>query len=193
MTAEEFARVLCYLQCAVNKDVPRMQAEVYFDLLKDLPAEAVECAARQALLESDYPVLPPVGKLRRLALDALAGPEQMGAYEAFALALQAVRRYGLDREREALASLPPLVAKAVECIGWRSLCDATELDTLRAQFRDAYGILDGRERRERLMPPELRRALEGLGKPPAGLLESDPSPDGRGPWRPVLADAEGIG
>lgn len=159
MTREEFAQVTGYLSAAVNKPMLREQIEVYFDLLKDLPAIAVGAAARQALVESQYPTIPPVGVIRQLATRAVQ-PEALTWGEAFQLTLQAVRRHGLDGERQALASLPPVVAHAARCLGWRSLCDATSLETVRAQFRDIYAPLAEREERQWTLPRPVREALE---------------------------------
>src|SRR5262245_3697535 len=72
MTREEFSPILVYLSAAVNREIPREQAEVYFDCLSDLPATAIRQAARRAVLESEYPVVPAVGRIRRLALEELA-------------------------------------------------------------------------------------------------------------------------
>jgi hypothetical protein len=169
MTREEFAPVAAYLAAAVNKPFPREQAEVYFDLLRDLPIAAVGAAAKQALVESAYPTIPPVGTLRRLAVAACAPPE-LSAYEAWGLVLRAVQNFGLDGKRKALASLPPAAAAAAEAMGWRSLCDATELETPRAQFRQAYETMAGREQRERNLPPALRDVLARIGHAPGGGL-----------------------
>lgn len=71
MTREEFGPIVLYLSSAVNREIPREQAEVYYDLLGDLPAAAVRAAVRRAFLESAYPTVPPVGTLRRLAILAM--------------------------------------------------------------------------------------------------------------------------
>lgn len=174
MTRDEFAQVSAYLSAAVGKPMPADQLEVYYDLLRDLPLSAVGAAARQSLVESRYPAIPPVGTIRQLAVAALRGPHLTWA-EAFELAMRAVRRHGLDGERAGLASLPPVVAHAARCIGWRSLCDATDLDTPRAQFRDAYAPLAAREDRLGALPESVRRTIEELAAP---LLKPLPKPEG---------------
>ncbi len=163
MTKPEFAAVTAYLSAAVSKPMPVEQITIYYDLLADLPADAVMLAAKQALLKSAYPTIPPVGVLRELATAALA-PEQLAAYEAWDMVIQAIRRHGLDGERRALESLPPAVARAASAIGWRSICDSNPADagTIRAQFRQAYETVAGREQRERLLPAPLKDALTQL-------------------------------
>lgn len=177
-TREEFAKVVAYLSAAVNKPMAREQAEVYYELLRDLPPEALKAAAKAAVAESRYPTIPTVGTLRELALES-EGPVQATWAEAWGATMEAVERYGCGRRGEGLASLPPVARRTAEAIGWRALCDArrSEADTLRAQFRDAYGAVAEREARCRLLPPLLREQLLGF----ACGFGSLPGPDaGRG-------------
>ncbi len=176
MTRDEFTPVVAYLAAAVGKPVGREQAEVYFDLLADLPAPLVWLAVKRAVAESRYPTVPPVGVIRAAAAEA-AGADAPTWPEAWALVCREVRRHGLGRQAEALAALPPPARRAAEAVGWRALCDATEggLDTLRAQFRDAYGTLSEREGREARLPanlrPDVARLAGGIGAlpmPPGG-------------------------
>jgi hypothetical protein len=175
MTRDEFVPVIAYLSAASNKPMPRAQAEVYFDLLGDLPATAVLAATKQAVLDGDG-WIPPVGKLRSAAL-ALVRPPELTWGEAWEQACAAARRFGWDRPSEGLDSLPPAVARAAHCVGWRQLCDARvdDMDTLRAQFRDVFKPLAERERRAELLPPSVRQAVASIGST-AGirLLTEDP-------------------
>lgn len=172
----EFAAVMAYLGAACDRQVTREQAEVYFDLLGDLPLPVLQAAARRAVLESQYPTLPPVGVLRRLAVEAADAEPVKDAQEAVDLVRRAVSRYGYNRVGEALATLPPVVSKAVEAFGWRRLCYSTDGAIIWAQFRDSYEALAGRERRQRLLPEPLKRqlaALAGEGKPGLRLLSGE--------------------
>src|SRR4051794_653455 len=74
LTREEFAPIVAYLSAGTGKEMPRAQAEVYSDLLQDLPAASVWAAARAALAESAGPWLPSVGAMRQRAAGALHGP-----------------------------------------------------------------------------------------------------------------------
>jgi len=55
----------------MNREMPPTQVEIYYDCLADLPTWAVRRAARRCVQESEYPVVPAVGRLRRLALEEL--------------------------------------------------------------------------------------------------------------------------
>jgi hypothetical protein len=168
VTREEFVVVAAYLASAADKPMPRDQAEVYFDLLRDLPVVAVQEAARRAVAENQYPTIPPVGVLRALAL-RLARPEALGWGEAWGAVMKAVRRYGSGRERDALASLPAAAARAAHCLGWEALCAANPQDcnTLRAQFRDVYADVAEKEEfaARAPLPAPARAAAELVGRP----------------------------
>jgi hypothetical protein len=63
MTREELVQILAYLQVGSGAKTPvsHEQAEIYFDILGSLPFDLVQRAARLAVAESQYPVVPPVG------------------------------------------------------------------------------------------------------------------------------------
>jgi hypothetical protein len=176
MTRLEFAPIMATLSAAAGRGMPEDQAEIYRELLGDLPVRMILAAIRRCVAESRYPGFPPVGAIRAAAADLRhAGAPPWP--EAWQLACDAAGRYGLSRERQALAALDQIhvqLARAVRAIGWQALCDAAcgDLDTLRAQFRDAYSTLSERDEREGRLPLSLRRAdvarlTEGLGALPA--------------------------
>jgi hypothetical protein len=187
VTREEFGCVMAYVSAAVNKPVAENTARVYFDLLGDLPAPALEAAAKQALLESAYPTLPPVGTLRRLAVEALCAKDALPSpEEAWELTRRALVAYGYCREEQGLASLPDgPVRRAAECLGWQSLCESTEPEIVRAQYRKAYESLAGRAQRQRLLPAPLVGLLESVGgmEPANGF-------DRRNAWQVVQDEAK---
>jgi len=162
VTREDFASVVAYLSAGTGKPMPREQAEVYYDLLSDLPVAAVRKAARDELAESCYPTLPAPGKLRQRAVEALHGALPAWG-EGWAAVTRAVRLFGVSRARQALDSLPPLAREAAESFGWQAICDAHNGEALRAQFRDVYEALSLRESRGRALPPPGRPALPGGG------------------------------
>jgi hypothetical protein len=160
VTYDEFSAVMAYLGEGTGKPLSVPGAEVYFDLLGDLPAAALQVAARRALLEGQFPVFPPPGVLRRLAVEALmAGRGDPPPEEAWDLVRQAISAFGYYRGEAAMGWLPPLVWRAVKSLGWLAMCDSTEPEILRAQFRRAYESLYERAHREALLPAHVRAAL----------------------------------
>jgi hypothetical protein len=91
MTRTEFAGVMQSIAGAVGKEPSARGAEVYFDLLGDLPLPAFQAAAKRAILEHEYASFPTVAMLRRLAMEAIEATEPT-AGEAFRLACMAARR-----------------------------------------------------------------------------------------------------
>lgn len=69
MTPTEFNAGMAYLAAGVGKPVGSMQLEVYWDLLKALPADVFREALRRALLGLEDNFLPPAGVIYRHACD----------------------------------------------------------------------------------------------------------------------------
>jgi hypothetical protein len=67
VTINEFSEVMRYLAVAVDKAPSPDRLDIYWDLFQDLPAEVFRQAAREALLESEYPTIPAPGVLQRIA------------------------------------------------------------------------------------------------------------------------------
>lgn len=180
MTRTEFGPILAYLGAACGKSVSVEQAEVYFDLLGDLPVAALRAAARLAVLESQYPTLPPPGTLRQLALEALAVETVPAPAEALVLVTRVLRAPGYQLTA-ALKALPEPVRHAAEAFGWSRLRESTNWTATAAQFRDFYAALAGRARRERLLPAPLRQQLADLaGAGPGPRLLGGPGANDEG-------------
>jgi hypothetical protein len=166
----EFGRITAYLQEASRDREPMTAGQIrtYYDLLGDLPMHVLEAASRRVMMEHTYPTVPTAGAVRRAALE-LMRPEVVGP-EAWRVVWQAVRRYGLDNYRLAVAEMPPAVARAVECFGWRVLCDAKDAELTQTRFLKVYAEIAGAERREAALPPTLRAgALQGGAVPRVAL------------------------
>lgn len=161
MNREDFGRVMAVLSAGVGKPAAKETTRVYYELLSDLPLPALQLAAKRALLESEYPVLPPVGTLRKLALEAMQAQRPLPA-EAWEMCRRAIARWGYCREQQGLASLPDDVRRAAEVLGWQSLCESTEPEVCRAQFQKAYESLAERRRRTEALPAPMREAIGHL-------------------------------
>lgn len=158
MTKQEFLPILAYLQvgCGMKGQPTEEQVKVYFDLLHDLPAAAVGAAAKQALIDHEYPNLPPVGVIRRHAV-AIQKPSKVPGPEAWRLALEAARRFDPDVDGSAqrcFAKLPAEVRRAVECFGGLGVIVNTTL--CQHQFLERYESLGEHEERVAIMPPSVK-------------------------------------
>lgn len=122
MTSDEFYTIMSYLEAGsgTGKKATQAQFEVYFDILGALPYGVVKQAARQALAESEYPTIPPVGALLRLAGGATISTDNR-ALVAYAAAARAARRLSAYRS---LSFDDPLVNATIRALGgWERFCD----------------------------------------------------------------------
>lgn len=165
MTASQFGAIMTYLEDAVQKPISKKQADVYWDLLRDVPPALLLEACRRAVLENEYPTIPTPAVLRRLALEAVVA-QQMTATEAWGLVRQAMIAPPLERKR-LRSEFPALVARVVDCLGWERLCagDVKDTGTLYSQFAKAFEALATREKRQQLLPPPPRKELERIAGP----------------------------
>ncbi|SMB97824.1 Loader and inhibitor of phage G40P [Thermanaeromonas toyohensis ToBE] len=156
MTEQEAA----YLVALAAANFPALQekdlgptVELWYRLLQDLPYQVVEKALLKVLSEVRY--FPTVAEIRQAAAEIMQ-PETLSPGEAWALVLQAVKRYGSYREAEALAALPEDVARAVRYLGWREICLSEQPEVVRAQFMKVYEQVIGRQRESVVTPREVR-------------------------------------
>ncbi len=101
---------------------------------------------------------PTVAKIRTLAVEHDVG-QRISAGDAFELALDAVRRYGLYKPVKGRASLDDLTRRAVSQLGgwlWMCDCSADNRHVMSSQFRRVYEALVDREREFGLLPEALR-------------------------------------
>jgi len=158
MTLQEFGLAMAPLVAAIGKPMAQEQAAVYFDCLRDLPLHALQIAVKRVLLEHKYFTLPTIAEIRELAVSAIT-PPAIDATEALGLLRKAVRRFGYMQAAEGLASLPPLVRRVAAGIGWDAICESENPEALRAHFMRLYDQASTSERREGLLPEDLRRKI----------------------------------
>lgn len=164
MTKKEFAAVMIYIGDGCGKKLSQEGLRVYWDLLSDVPLDVLQVAAKRSLLENTYAVFPQVGTLRKLSAEAMGGASScLPAVEAWGLVRKAMCRYGYARGEAALQSLPPMVRRCVECMGWNELCEAEITEVVRSQFVKSYETMLHREERERLLPENVTALLATIG------------------------------
>lgn len=172
VTKAEFAEIAAYLSAGVSRPMGAKQMEVYFDALSDFPADVLQVAAKRALQETEDNWLPAVGRIRRLATEAVLGVLPQAGPEWDAV-LTAVRRFGHTRGADGMAGLSPLAQQAVKAVGgWVAICDSENIGILHSQFRAAYEGLAKRESELRRISPELRPAI--TAGPQVARIQSDP-------------------
>lgn len=176
MTQAEWAKCVQILDAALTGEMSAGQIEVYHRLLKDLPAEKVKLAVYKLLAENKYlnaKRYPNAAEIRE-AVQILTHGQFATAEEAFKLARAAVKRYGLDQSDKAHQMCGETVWGCIKAIGgFGRLCDCSpvDLNSLFAQFRDAWTRYAGTTQALESLPNGLRPQVVGV---PA---EKDVSPE----------------
>ena len=134
--------------------------EAWTELLKDIPFEVGKAAV--AAHAAGSPFAPAISEIRAYARK-LTEPPQLSADEAWALARQAITRYGAAPYKSfttgkypyemARDSLPPEVWRVMELMGYTSMCRSDRPEVVRAQFIAAWERQQRvQEERENLLP-----------------------------------------
>lgn len=158
---KEFAEALYWLAMACGQVRPdgkprvsREQLECYYELLGDVPADALWAAVKQTAAEHEYGGLPPAGVIRRVAVD-LFMPDQMTAAEGWemvrAVAAKLSRYISAEESRQHKESLPDRVRRAAEWIGWTAIQEG-DRDVVRSNFIKAWNEETERMRRSAMVP-----------------------------------------
>jgi hypothetical protein len=129
---------------------------LYVRMLKDIPLEVLDLAVQQCIVESEF--LPTIAKVRDQALNLCSDPTHtFSPLEAWGVVKEAIRKVGSYR-------LPqfedPIIAKAVDCIGWRELCLSENQIADRAHFSKIYEQLINRQREDAKWLPAVRKFRE---------------------------------
>lgn len=128
--------------------------EVYIAMLKDIPLEVLTAAVEQGMAESEF--FPTIAKIRDRAL-SLVRPERKDPLEAWGIVLKTIERVGFYR-------MPtfedPLIARAVDCMGWQYLCSSENVVADRAHFAKVYQQFCEREIQDSRLLPQARALRE---------------------------------
>lgn len=130
-----------------NAKITGEMLDIYAEELADMPEHMVVQAIQECTrTQTFYPALAEI----RNRVITIAGEGVLVAPEtAWGEVMREVRRIGYQRHAngEELRFSSPMIAKAVESIGWRDICmcEINNLNTLRAQFRNALTAIQHRE------------------------------------------------
>lgn len=137
-----------------NTNVTEATIEVYISMLKDVPLEYLTAAVEQCMAESEF--FPTIAKIRDKAL-SLARPERKDPFEAWGVVLKTIERVGFYR----MPSFEdPLIARAVDCMGWQYLCSSENVVADRAHFAKVYQQFCERETQDSRLLPQARALRE---------------------------------
>lgn len=149
-----------------NTQIEEATIKTYVSLLKDLPLEVIDRAIQQATSESEF--FPTVARIRSKAL-AMMQPERISALEAWGIVKIAMSQVGFYHSPK---FNDPLIEKAVNCIGWQTLCSSENEIADRAHFTKVYETLVRREDEELKLLPNVK-ALRDSRRPLAELIAAN--------------------
>jgi hypothetical protein len=137
-----------------NTNVTDATIEVYISMLKDIPLEVLTASVEQSMAESEF--FPTIARLRNKAL-ALTAPARKDPMDAWGEVVREIQRTGFYRSP---SFEDPLIAKAVDCLGWQYLCSSENIVADRAHFAKVYEQFAEREAQDARLLPAARRLRE---------------------------------
>jgi hypothetical protein len=106
------------------------------------------------MAESEF--FPTIAKLRNKAI-ALIAPARKDPMDAWGEVIREIQRTGFYRSPR---FEDPLIAKAVDCLGWQYLCSSENTVADRAHFAKVYEQFVEREAQDAKLLPAARRLRE---------------------------------
>jgi len=173
LTKKETSKLLSILAVAYDKfqvDSQGVKLKVWHELLRDIPYQVAQLAAKKLILKSPFP--PVIADIRREVASIATSQDKVTATDAWEEVVNAIRYYGYYREKEALGSMNSLVARTVRAMGWREICLESKIGVIRGQFIKMYGQLLKRKQEEDLLPIELRESIRLISEGELKLKES---------------------
>lgn len=135
-------------------------ADIWFQMLNDLPYEVASAAIQKHILTSSYP--PTVADIRKSAV-TLTTPQEQNAEEAWARAKLAIRN-GIYHAEEEFEELPETVQRAIGSPGnlrEMAMMDSDELNTVeKSHFIRTYNTELTKNRENALMPERMKALIE---------------------------------
>lgn len=156
------------------------------EMLEDIPFDHAKAAVKAAVATSPFP--PSIAEIRDYAT-RLTAPKRMSADEAWGIASECIRKYGLQtrrtapdaevvtvvrfgepvrvrpsgREYEAKFHCPPEVWEMLKRMGYADIVRSENPDVVRGQFMRAWSGHDADRKEQRVLGivPEILKAITG--------------------------------
>jgi hypothetical protein len=165
---------MAYLSAATNQPMSKERADVYYDMLQEMPLETLRIAAKKVALSHSWSTFPSVAEIHEAACETVMSQcQELLPMQAWAIARRAAAsidpdvqgpyfRNGKEHRSMAaafMADVPLLVAKAIRQIGLNAIGKDNE-SVVRAHFTRAYEAIVNDHKKLALMPPSLKREIE---------------------------------
>lgn len=156
---KEIAKIVMMIAAAYpNFNLSEMTVEVYFQVLKDVPADLLKAATMQAISEPGRKFAPSVGEIRGSVAEIIRRSSGMpSSYEAWQEVLYQARKTGHAGKPD---FSHPMVHKVVQIFGWRELCLSENSVADRARFIDAYEQISSKDLIETMTLPDVKNYID---------------------------------
>lgn len=158
-TPRDIAELVAVISAAYpNFNPTEATNEIYYQTLKDLPADLLKAATMQAIAEAGRKFAPSVGEIRGMVLDIRKAASGVpSSYQAWGEVRQAIIDVGSYRNPEFSNEF---VAEAVRVMGWRNLCLSGNEVADRAHFEKIYTQLVERAEADANRLPQVKGYIE---------------------------------
>lgn len=170
MNQSEFAKIASAINTYYPREKPfpnKEAAQLWYEEFKDLSYGDVVMALRRHVNTSKW--CPTIAELKEAIVANVAGEKDWG--DAWNECVNAIHRYGMYCEEEALDSLDPRTQMVVKRLGYKELCRSEDLMADRANFRKIYEQVMGNEYEKAALPASLQKQIASIGAVP--MLEEE--------------------
>jgi len=162
MTKEEFSIIAKTIKTAYPNQKVLESTESYdlwYKALSDLDYGLIEAFIEKWILTENWS--PSIAQIRSGCIGFIT--DEIAPWEEeWKKVINAIGTCGRDGEDRAMKKFNAVTQKVVRCLGWRSICNEPEENTmsLRANFRDCYNRYAERQMQDNLLPASLRNLIE---------------------------------
>lgn len=161
LTFEEFKKIAKGLKAVYTSQTflpDEDSLKTWYHMLKDIPYEWLSMASYKYMATDKFP--PTIAELRKGVLQ-LAEPTGDWS-DGWQQVQNAIRRYGMYQEQEALNSMDELTRTIAKRLGWKSLCTSDNQMTDRANFRMAYEEAANVTKEKAVLPEKLSKQIAAI-------------------------------
>lgn len=160
MIEKSIAQILAVLTAAFpNNKVSKSTLDIYKLTLADIPLDVLEAATLQIITTAKF--FPAVSEIRDAATSIMLGLNKIpSAFEAWEEVQTQISLCGDYYRYQIAAQVPtyssPIIAKAVDVMGYRTLCESENIVADRAHFFRVYESLFNRAVDDTKMLPRVK-------------------------------------
>jgi hypothetical protein len=159
MSKTDAVEAMAVLTAAYSRNLSEQTLRIYVGSLEDISRTELMRAVRGLVATSKF--LPSIAEIREQAL-AVGADLIPTAYEAWGEIVQAARMLG--RNQIPKWSHPAIGVALNQVGGFRQVCDSERPEITETYFIKAYNLGVERDRREALIPKQLKSALAEIGQ-----------------------------